>query len=151
VGQQHRDGPRRVLGLVLGEPAQLGDGEAGQRHAADGIGPRGRAQLGDEVGRRARRPDVVPEQRRPHDVPRVVEGDHAVLLAGDGDRGDLIQQPATRGLEGAPPVLGIDLGAGGMRSARLVHHGAGVGIADDDLARLGRRVDPGDECHGGSP
>ena len=35
-----------------------------------------------------------------------------------------------------------------MRHTRRAHQVAGVGVAHLDLARLRRRVDPGDEAHG---
>ena len=40
-----------------------------------------------------------------------------------------------------------DLGAVGVRGAARPHAAAGVGVADDDLAGLGRGVDPRDEGH----
>ena len=59
---------------------------------------------------------------------------------------DTLEQPSGRRLlPGRPPVAGVDLGAVRVRRPPGAHHLAGVGVADDDLARLGRGVDPGDE------
>ena len=49
------------------------------------------------------------------------------------------------GLEGLPPVGRVDLGPVGMRRPPLTKEGAGVGVADDHLGRLGGGVDPGDQ------
>jgi len=45
VGQQHRAHPSERVGLAPFQPSELGDGEAGQRHASAGLGPGGRPPL----------------------------------------------------------------------------------------------------------
>ena len=131
VREQHARDAVGELGLVVGQPAQLRDGEAGDRHRTDGLGPDGRAaELVDEVERRLRGAGVVPQQRGPDDVVVLVEGDHAVLLTADADGLDVVEQ-ALRGLaEGVPPGGGVDLGALRVRRA------AGA----DDLAGFARRT-----------
>ena len=105
VRQAHRRRRRGVLLLVLGEPAQLGDGERGDGDAADGVGPLLGAQLRDEVRGRLGRARVVPQQRGPHDGSALVEAHHPVLLAADGDRGDVVEPPGggERLIQGASP------------------------------------------------
>ncbi len=147
VGQHDPGDPRRVVGLVRGEPAQLGHGEAGDRHEVDLVDPRTDApELGGEVGSGLRAAGVVPQQRLAHDLVALVEGDHAVLLPADGDGRDTVESAAPAGqAEGLPPPVGVHLGAVRVRRARRAHHLTGVGVADDDLRRLGRAVDSGNE------
>ena len=85
-------------------------------------------------------------KRVSHDLAVLVEQHHAVLLPADRDGGDAVEDAVpTRLLPGRPPVAGVDLGAVGVGGATGADHLPGLGVADDDLARLGRRVDPGDE------
>ena len=118
-----------------------------------GVGPGLRAELGDEVVGGLGGAGVVPQQRISHDLAVLVEQHHAVLLATDGDGGDAVEEAATaRLLPGRPPVPRVDLGAVGVRRTTGADDRPGLGVADDDLAGLGRRVDPGDEraiSHGG--
>jgi hypothetical protein len=137
-----------VVGLVLGQPAQLGDGERRHRHRPDGRGPGvPAAELGDEVLGGGGGAGVVPEQGVADDLAVLVEADHAVLLAADGDRGHVVQAACvgSRLLDSGPPGGGVDLGAVGVARAAGADQLAGLGVADDDLAGLGRGVDPGDE------
>ena len=126
---------------------------------ADRVGPRlpaGRlvavAELADEVGGRAGGPDVVPEQRVADDGAVLVEADHAVLLAADRQRGDVVQPAGGRGgrlakrRRQARGSTSVPSGCGARPGA---DQRAGVGVADDDLAGLGGGVDPGDEGHRG--
>ena len=156
VGQQHPGQPRPVLRLAAVQPRQLRHRERGDRHAAAGLRPRGRApvELLDQPARVGRGLRVVPELGRPDDLAGGVHGHHAVLLAGDGDRRD--RGPAElvpAALEGRPPGLGILLRSG--RAGRRVGRGGQalpltrVGVTQLDLGRLGRGVDPGDEGHPG--
>src|SRR5439155_13725133 len=86
VRQQDAGHPGGVGRFVGGEPAQLGDGEAGHRYRSRRLRPRGRpAQLGDQVGGGAGGAGVVPQQGGPDHLAGLVEADHAVLLAGDRD------------------------------------------------------------------
>ena len=82
---------------------------------------------------------VVPEQGRAHDGPGLVQAHHPVLLAADRDRGDVVEPAGLgrRGGERGPPVLGVDLRAGGMRGPPGADQLAGGRVTDDDLARLG--------------
>src|SRR6185437_5284892 len=89
------------------------------------------------------RPGVVPQQRRPDDVSRLVQADHAMLLPGYRDGGD-VADPASlrkRGIERAAPVSGIDLGAVGMGRLPAANQRPAACLAYHHLARLGRRVD----------
>ena len=54
------------------------------------------AELADQVGGRTGGADVVPEQRVPDDVAVLVEADHAVLLAADGERRDVVEAAGGR-------------------------------------------------------
>src|SRR5690606_24040795 len=93
---------------------------------------------------------VVPQQGGPDDPAVLVQGDHPVLLAADGDGGDVVQ-PASlpdRRVERVLPGGRVDLGALRMAGAARAEDGAAAGVADDDLARLRRGVDAGDEGHG---
>lgn len=145
-----------VLGFVVRQPAQLGDGEGGDEHAAHGVGPGpgpGRrvtvAELADEVSGGVGAACVVPQERGADDLAVGVEADHAVLLAAHGQSGHVGQ--SADGVnhlgEGGPPVVGVDLGAVRVAGPGLAHERTGGGVTDDDLAGLGRGVDAGDERH----
>jgi len=157
VGQADRGDAGRVLGLVVGQPAQLRHGQGGDGHGAGGLGPpRGPfgprvvagvgAAFADEVAGGARRTGVVPQQCGPDDIPVRVEADHAVLLAPHGERGDVVEASGEfDGLqESGPPRLGVDLGPLRMRGSALAHDAFPGRVVDDYLARLCRRVDAGD-------
>jgi hypothetical protein len=148
-----------VLGLVLGEPAQLGHGERRDGHDTDRLGPGatshlGTAELVDEVAGGAGRAGVVPQQRGAYDGAVLVEADHAVLLAADADGSHVVQASGLgdRRLERGPPVVRVDLRAVRVPGAALPHERARLGVADDDLAGLGGGVDagyqPGPVSHG---
>ena len=98
----------------------------------------------------AGRAGVVPQQRRPDHLAGAVEADHAVLLTAHRDGGDVVQPAGRAGrvLQGGPPRGRVDLGAVRVRRATLAHQRSGGRVPDDDLARLGGRVDPGDERSG---
>jgi hypothetical protein len=141
-----------VLGLVLGEPAQLGHGERRDRHDTDRLGPGatallGTAELVDEVAGRAGGPGVVPQQRRAYDGAVLVEADHPVLLAAHADSSHVVQASGLgdRLLERRPPVVRVHLRAVGMPGAALPHERSRLGVADDDLAGLGGGVDAGNQ------
>ena len=147
--QEHARDACRELGFVAREPADLGDGERRDGHTADRISPGLRATpLRDEVGGILRRARVIPQQRRPDDLTRLVEGDHAVLLRRDGHRLDIVEQPVTGLRERGPPVVGMHLGAIRVGRPTLANECTGVGIPYDDLDGLGGGVDSGDEGHG---
>ena len=147
VGEHDPGRPGRQLGLVLGKPAQLGHGEAGDRDEAHRVDPGGRAtELVGQVGGGPGTAGVVPEQGVAHHGVVLVERHHAVLLAADGDGRHPVEDAVTaRLLEGPPPVLGVDLGAVGVGCPRGAHDRARRGVAHDDLGRLGRAVDSGHE------
>ena len=141
---------RGVLRLVVAQPAQLGDRERRDRHQPDRVHPRRRAaELVDQVEGGLRGAGVVPQQRRAYDGAGLVEADHAVLLAADRDRRDVVEPAGGRDrlLERVPPGVGVHLGALGMGGGPAADQRTGVRVADDDLAGLGRGVDPGDERH----
>ena len=112
------------------------------------------AQLGHQVRGGLRRPGVVPEQGRAYDVAGLVEADHAVLLAADRDRGHVVEPAGRRDRRLAGPSTRRPdrprCRRGGV-PGRSRTQPAGVGVADDDLAGLGRGVDPGDQGHARSP
>ena len=159
VRQAHRGRTTGVLGLVLGEPAQLGHGERRDGHDTDRLGPGATAHLGtaelvDEVAGGAGRTGVVPQQGGAYDGSVLVEADHAVLLAADADGCHVVQASGLgdRRLQRGPPVVRVHLGAVRMPGAALPHELARLGVADDDLAGLGGGVDagyqPGPVSHG---
>ncbi len=83
-----------------------------------------------------------PQQGRPHDLAGVVQADHAVLLAADGEGGDVVEA-AGRGqrlVERGAPGVRVHLGAVGVRRPALADQHPGLGVPDDDLAGLGRAV-----------
>ena len=117
VGQAHRRRTTCLLGLVLGQPAQLGDGERRHRDHADGLRPRPPAHLGTtellhQVACGRRRAGVVPQQRGPYDVAVVVEADHPVLLPTDRHGLPRRRGPRPR----PPPVCSADHHASGSTS-----------------------------------
>ena len=146
VGEHAGAGAGKALRLVARDPAQLAHRGRRDRYDPGGVGPGLRPQLVDEVGGRRRRAGVVPEERRAHHGVGLVEQHHAVLLAPDGEGGDILEQSVGgRLLPGRPPVARFDLGAVRVGGAPHADDLAGLGVAHDDLARLGRGVDPGDE------
>ena len=74
------------LGLVVAQPAQLGDRQRRDRDAAHRVGPRLRtAELVDQVGRGVRAERVSFHSSAGRTTPAgLVEADHAVLLAAHG-------------------------------------------------------------------
>ena len=150
VRQAHRRRRRGVVRLVLGEPAQLRDGERRHRHDADGVGPR--------LRRRARRPG-----------PRAAWAERVSFHSSAGrttsPRSSRQTMPccwpptAIAATSSSPPACGDRLVQGASQAAGstsvpsgcgarpCAHQLAGLGVADDDLARLGRGVDAGDERH----
>ncbi len=139
----------RVLGLVVAQPAQLRDRERRDRHEAGAVGQGCGPELADQVFRRLRGTGVVPQQGVADDASLGIEGDQAVLLPADRPGLDVIEATGIRDgrLQRDPPCLGIDRRAIGMRSAAGAHDGTRLGVDDDDLAGLGRGVDPENECH----
>ena len=151
VGQTHRRRAVGVVGFAVGQPAQLGHRDRRQRHHAHGIRPGPRpAQLGHQRRSRIGRAGVIPQQRRSHRVAVAVEAHHAVLLGRDRDRGHVVEPTGGRDRAGRRgfPSGRIDFGAVRMWCATLANDLARAGIADQHLARLRRRVDAGDQCHG---
>ena len=65
-----------------------------------------------------------------------VQAHHAVLLAADGNGGDVVEAAGLGDgvLEGGPPVVGVDLGAVGVGRAPLADQRAGAGVADHHFA-----------------
>ena len=98
------------------------------------------------------RPSVVPEHGVVHRFAVGVEGDESVLLSGDRDRPDPTDDPGCRQgfAKGVDPESWIGL----TRSVDPGHdmggpstgdRKPGLGIDDDDLRRLRRTVDSGDD------
>jgi hypothetical protein len=150
------DGGRAVGvgGLGVGEPAELGRGEGGDRHEPDGVGPclpAGRLvavpEVGDQVGGGAGRPHVVPQQGVADDGAVLVEAHHAVLLAAHRQGRDVGQATGGlgRGGERLLPGARVDGRARRVRGAPGAHQFACAGVPDDDLAGLGGGVDAGHE------
>ncbi len=145
------------LGLGAVEPGELRDRERRDRDRTAGLGPpRGAGrELTDQPARVRRGLGVVPELRRPQHLARAVEHHEPVLLRGDGHPRDVTRQVVTRlgprRLQGPPPHRRVLLGA--RRRGRRVRRPAvtdeatRVCVADLDLGRLRRRVDPRDEWH----
>ncbi len=132
-----------ILRLVVSQPTQFGDGEARDGHAADRLGPDLRAaELAGQVGGGARRARVVPQQCGAHDLPAVVEGDHAVLLSGDPDRRHAVEQAVAGGPPRLPPTGRVHLGGVRVVGPPGPHDPPGPGLADQHLGRLRGRVDP---------
>ena len=146
VGECDRCHAGRVLRLRVAEPAQLRAGERGHRDQSRAGDPRLPAEFLDHLRGRVGAADVVPEEGVADDAALGVERDHAVLLAGDRDGGDVVEPAGVRdrGAKGVPPVAGVDRRAVRVGRATLTDDGAGGGVADRDFAALGRRVDP---CH----
>jgi hypothetical protein len=148
---RERDGrhPRGVVGFVVAQPAQLGDRERRDRHETGAPREFIGAELGGQIGRRTRRARVVPQQGIADHVAVGIQGHHAVLLAPDRPRDDVGETAGVRDrrAQRRPPGFGVHLGAVRMGAAAFAHHGAGVRVHHDDLARLGRRVDPHDQRH----
>jgi len=95
--QQHASRATRVARLMLGQPAQLSHRERGRGDAASSVRPPPRtAELSDQLRRRARRPQVVPEQGGPDHLAGLVYDHHAVLLRGHPDRVRAVEQPGPR-------------------------------------------------------
>jgi hypothetical protein len=139
VGKAHRGGSSGQVQLVLGEPAQLGDGEGRDRHRSRRGRPRPGAELGDQVARRRGRAGVVPEQGGAYHVAGLVEEDHAVLLSADADGNDVVAEAVgavERSGQGLVPGVRVDLGAGRVGSRAASKHRAVGQRSDHDLARL---------------
>ena len=150
VRQTHRGRRIGMSGFLVGEPAQLGDRDGGDRHHTDPLRPfLGATQLRNELGRGGTGSSVVPQQCISHDIARLVQAHHAVLLCSHRHRVDVVESTggADGGLQSGPPQLRVDLGAVGMRRRRGAHGFAGVGVADHHLAGLGGRVDSRNESH----
>ena len=154
--QRHRCDSGCCLGLMVPQPAQLGDGESGDRHGPDGIRPpqgavhrAAFAQLINEVSGSPRGSRVIPQQGRADHVSVDVKTRQAVLLTTDRHGLDVVKATGlTKCLaQGLPPVFRIDLGAGGMGRSPLANEARCLGVANDDLARLGGGVNTSDERH----
>jgi len=140
------------VGFAGGQVGQLGDGEARQWDAPAGVGPGLPPEPGHHAVGLGGAGRVVPERGRPQHPVVPVEAHEAVLLAGHCDRGHACavrSALADRLHQRAPPVVGVLFGVGRVgRRVRGPTGGdqfAGVGVAELDLRRLGRRVDAGDE------
>ena len=142
-----------VLGLVIGEPTQLGDGQRCDGNGTRGLGPPCGAlgtgiiavigaTFANKVARSTSRTRVIPQQGRTDDVAFLIQADHAVLLTTDGQGSHIVETAGTfKGLlEGIPPFFGINFGAIRVRGLALANDGGRSGVVDDDLARLGRRI-----------
>ena len=128
--QRHRCDSGRCLGLMVPQPAQLGDCESGDRHGPDGIRPTPGtfrrvtfAQLLNEVSGSPRGSRVIPQQGRADHVSLDVETHQAVLLTTDRHSLDVVKATGLtkRFAQGPPPMLRIDLGAGGMGRSPLAN------------------------------
>jgi hypothetical protein len=152
VREQHRGHAIGVGWLVLGEPGQLGDREAGQRHRAGLLGPPVGAEPLHQAGGLVGRAGVVPQQGRPHHLVRGIQGDQAVLLPADRQRrdrlGEVRARLGDRLLAGPPPRLRIHLGAVWMAGPAFADDGARFGVDHQRLGGLGGRVNAEDEGHG---
>jgi len=116
LGQQDvRDAPVD-LGLVLGQPQQLGRGEPGQRSVAGQLHePIEADALLDLLTLRLRAP-VVPQDRGAQRTASRVERDEPVHLAREPDAGGVGGVELLEDLRRpAPPVLGILLAPAGTR------------------------------------
>ena len=160
MGQADGGDPRRVLRLVVRQPAQFRHGEGGDGDGARGPCPPGRPlgvgavapvrALGtDQVARGCGAAGVVPQKRRADHPALRVEHDHAVLLATHRQRAHIVQAPGgvDRLEEGVPPRLGIHFRAIGVGGPPLADDPVRPGVDDDDLAGLGGGVDA---CHVGA-
>ncbi len=154
VGQEDVGERREVLGLVLSQPGELGDGERSDRHGADDVGPALRSPALHQRRRLRRRLGVVPELRRTEDPTAGVEHDHAVLLTGDADRGDAVPvlveerrrpRPTTRaGPARSAAVSSADAGGGRTGRARRCRRRAPRACTTGWRSRLPRRASPAD-------
>lgn len=87
---------------------------------------------------------VTADEGRAHRVAVGVQRDQRVLLGGDPDGLDTLQQAATRGFpEGEQPGLGVDVaraaalgGIDRMGGVPLPEHGTGVCVADHDAGEI---------------
>jgi hypothetical protein len=114
---------------------------------ASGTAPIACAQAAQLLHQRhggGRRSGIVAQHRGPDQDAAGVQADQPLLLRGDADRGDPLQQPALgSGPERTQPRLRIDLGGrgsgrdAGVRGTVLPQHGTGLGVADGDLRELG--------------
>jgi hypothetical protein len=148
VRQQHLGHARGRLGLVVAQPAQLGDRERRHQDAAGHLGTRLRsAHLGDQGRGLGGRPGVVPEQRVAHRLPVVTERDHAVLLTPDRHRVGALEQACGGDVDRAQPGPRIHLGPRRMRRLTCTDHAAVIGVDQQCLGRLRRGVDTKDEGH----
>ena len=157
VRQAHARDLRCQVRLLATEPEPRRGGERGDGDAADP--GRARLRAAEQVGQPRRvgcRPGVVPQDRGTERTAIRAEHDESVLLAGDRDRGHL-RAPARAGdrlRERIPPDVGRRLPGAALAGhdvGRLArgHDRAALGVDEQDLGRLGRAVDSGDESwHG---
>ena len=147
-GSSTRLHPGGVGGLVLGQPAQLGDGEGHRRHGAGARRPLGRpAELRDQRRGLRRGLHVVPEHRVPDDRARGVEHHHAVLLRPDADRVRPLQEPAPGRGQRLPPVVRVAFRAVRVRRAGGSDDGPVVGPAQQHFGGLRGGINPCDQIH----
>ncbi len=144
--------PRRVVRFRTGQPAQLGHRMRRLRHRPDGLRPcAAPAERVHQVRGRGLRPLVVADQRGPYEIPLRIQRHQPVLLRGNPDRLDALQQPASRGLaQRHQPRLRIGLRTllDGVWCIPLPDDGTRVRIADHDPCACGRTVQSGDYPHG---
>ena len=150
VGQQHPVGAGGVLRLVLRHPAQLG----GVMDATSTLPSSSAQAAGPPISSTSsaglrRRAGVVPQQGVAHHGAVLVERDHPVLLAPDGDRGGLREEGPGGVVERGEPGPRVHLGPVRVGGAALREDLAGAGVDEERLGGLGGGVDAqdGGACH----
>jgi hypothetical protein len=130
----------RTFGLVLSRPTHFADGERRYRHAANRLGPNGCTKFVDQVLRVARRTHVIPQQCRTNDIAIIIEQNHSMLLPRNGYRRYVIQPTGAtdRFAQSLLPCERINFRPVRMRSTPMPNQVTGVGVTDDDFARLSR-------------
>ena len=151
VRQADRGRPGGVLRLVLGQPAQLGHGEPGHRHAGRRRRPSTAAPPSSAIRSAAAPAERVSFHSSAGRTTSPSSSRHTMPCCCPPTRRRR-RRPARRPARSAspsalPPGLRVHLGAVGVAGPALPDQRAGLGVADDHLAGLGRRVDPGDERH----
>ena len=122
LGEQHELRLRVDGGLVVADPEDLGGSEAGERDVAHGTNELGPADARVDLVALGPRALVVPQDRGPQHVPRGVEQDEAVHLAGEADRGHVVARRtgvgeglADAGRGARPPLVRVLLGPERLR------------------------------------
>ena len=134
VREQHPGDSLGVLGFVMAEPAELGCGEGGDEHAADGLSAGGlSAPFLDEFLGGVGGAGVVPEEGVSDRYAVRVERDHPVLLATDRDRRGLVLKPGACHVVRRQPSARIDLGAGWVSGGAALHDRPVIGSTSSAL------------------